>query len=167
MGFLETLKRHDITSVWHFTDEANLKSIERHGILSLRNIIDNNIEVSHFGADDLSHSLDKYYGLDRYVHLSFIADHPMYYIARKRGSIIRGVWIELDIDILLMNDVLFSDKVANQTGVKPFSYKKVEEKIDFRKMFHNDFRTRVEARKAEIMVLSHIRTDNILGVYYG
>ncbi len=164
MSIIETLKRHDINSVWHFTDISNLKSIAKYGILSLHEIVENTIDA-RFGADTLSHSLDRYYGLDEYVHVAFIPDHPMYHSALKRGSIEHAIWIELDLTILLDSNVIFSDKVANKSGVKPFDYTKVEEKIDFKKMFHKDFWTRVEARKAEIMIPDKINTQYIKAIY--
>ena len=166
MSIVETLKRNNINSVWHFTDISNLGSIAKYGILALHELVENSIDA-HFGADELSHSLDRYYGLDEYVHLAFIQDHPTYHNALKRGSINHAIWIELDLKILLDDNVMFSDEVANKSGVKPFDYTRVEEKIDFRKMFHRDFWTRVEGRKAEIMVPSKIDTYYIKAIYDG
>jgi len=166
MSIIETLKRNDINSVWHFTDISNLDSIVKYGILSLHELVENSIDA-HFSADVLSHSLDRRYGLDEYVHLAFISDHPMYHNALKRGSIDHGIWIELDLKVLLDDSVMFSDEVANKSGVKPFDYTKVEEKIDFIKMFHRDFWTRLEARKAEIMVPNKIDINYIKAIYDG
>ncbi len=86
MGIRETLEYYGITSIYHFTDKANLKMIEKFDIQSLKNIHMFNIPVEHFGADETSHIIDKNRGLDEYVHLSFIKDHPMYHVAKKRGS---------------------------------------------------------------------------------
>ncbi len=173
MSIVETLNRHDINSIWHFTDISNLESIAKYGLLSLHEILEKSIDA-RFGADSLSHSLDRRYGLDEYVHLAFIKDHPMYHNALKRGSIQHAIWIELDLKILLDDNVKFSDEVANKSGVKPFDHTRVEEKIDFNKMFHKDFWTRVEARKAEIMIpdkidIRYIKAiyDDITGVRYG
>ena len=85
MTLKKILASYGITSVYHFTDKANLESIKTYGIQSLQNIIQNDIDVQRFGADSLSHTLDAYKGLDRYVHLSFIKDHPMYHIAKKEA----------------------------------------------------------------------------------
>ena len=167
MSVIETLQNQGINSIWHFTDKSNLDSIERYGILSLRGIIKDDIVVSRFGADNLSHTLDIHYGLDKYVHLALIKDHPMYHRAKQRGSIVYPVWIELDISILNKDKTVFSNRVANESGSKIYNIDKIEEKIDFNKMFHPDFWTRVEARKAEIMVANQIDADKIIGVYYG
>ena len=164
MSIVETLKKHDIKSIWHFTDLRNLESIEKYGLLSLREIIRNDIDAC-FGADSLSHNLDIHYGLDKYIHLAFIDDHPMYHKAKNRGSIVYPIWIELDISLLFDENTIFSNKVANQSGAKIFTLDDVENMIDFNYMFHRDFWTRVEARKAEIMVPSKIDTRYIKAIY--
>ena len=164
MSVVETFKKYEIDSIWHFTDLSNLKSIEKYGLLSLREIINNDIDAC-FGADLLSHNLDVHYGLDKFIHLAFIDDHPMYHIAKDRGSIMHPVWIELDISLLFDKNTLFSNKVANQSGAKIFTFDDINEMIDFDQMFHRDFWTRVEARKAEIMISDIIDTKYIKAIY--
>lgn len=88
---LKSLESYGITSIYHFTDKENLPIIEKYGLQSLKNIISYNIPVKRFGANELSHSLDKIKGLDKYVHLSFIKDHPMFFIAKNRGSLINPI----------------------------------------------------------------------------
>jgi hypothetical protein len=124
--------------------------------------------LEHTGADTLSHSLDKHKGLDQYIHLSFIKDHPMYHIAKSRQSIIDPVWLEIDISVLFEKNTLFCDKVANDSTAKLFKIDKIKKKIDFDTMlFSLIFDEYKEARKAEILVLDHISSDKILGVYNG
>jgi len=165
MNIKKVLKDYGITSIWHFTDFSNLKSIEKYGILSLHNIMEKDINVSHFGADALSHNLDMHYGLDKYVHLSFIKDHPMYHVALRRGSIMDPVWIELDISILFEETTMFSDAVANESNSNIFKLNEVNDMIDFATMiYERDFWARVNSRKAEIMVANKIDTNKILGV---
>jgi len=162
------LNKKGITSVWHFTDRSNLKSIMEHGILSLTKIEKQNIKVEFTGADSLSHSLDHYNGLDKYVHLAFIKDHPMYYIAKNRRSIFDPIWIEIDISVLFEQNTLFCNKVANDNRAKLFKFDKIKKKINFDKMlFSPIFDEYKEARKAEILVLDHISPDKILGVFNG
>lgn len=164
----ELLNKYGITSIYHFTDEENLTTIEKFGIQSLSNIEKNNIQVAHYGAESLSHSLDKKYGLDKFVHLAFIKDHPMYHVAKQRGNIINPIWIEIDISILFNSTTLFCDKVANQNNAKLFSLKEIENFINFGTMlYESDFSTRKEARKAEILVLGNIETSLIKGISDG
>lgn len=164
MGIRETLEYYGITSIYHFTDKANLKMIEKFDIQSLKNIHMFNIPVEHFGANETSHIIDKNRGLDEYVHLSFIKDHPMYHVAKKRGSIINPVWIEIDISVLYKQDTLFCNEVANAYGARTFTLDNVLKNIDFNTMlFEKDFGIRKEARKAEIMVFDSISTYLIKG----
>jgi len=162
------LDKYGITSVYHFTDKANLETIEKYGLLSLRNILRLNIDVKHFGAEELSHNLDQRKGLDQYVHLAFIQDHPMYHVAKKRGNLKNPVWLEIDSSILFEEDTLFCDKVANQTNANIFDIDKIIEYINFDTiLYETDFNRKIEARKAEIMALNSINPNKIKGITYG
>lgn len=168
MGIKMDLERYGISSIYHFTDKANLKTIERFGLQSLKNILSLQIDVKHFGAEELSHNLDQRKGLDQYVHLAFIQDHPMYHVAKRRGNIIDPVWIEIDCSVLYDEDTLFCDKVANQTNAHIFRIDNVMQNIDFNTMIYGrDFYLKKEARKAEIMIYDSIHPNKILGVTYG
>jgi len=168
MSIKETLSNYGINSIYHFTDKANLDSIEEYGIQSLFNIEKKQIDVSHFGAESISHKLDKSKGLDKYVHLSFIKDHPMYHAAKKRESIITPVWIELDISILFKDDTFFCDKVANQSNSNIFKLDNILDFINFETLIYEKvFWKRIEARKAEIMAYKKIKTSKIKGITYG
>ena len=161
------LKYKGIESVWHFTDRSNLESIQKYGILSLKKIEKQKINIQRTGADTLSHSLDHYRGWDKYVHLAFINDHPMYHVAKSRESIIDPIWIEIDISVIFEESTIFFNKVANDTTARPFKIEKLKKKIDFDKMFHHDFDIKKEARKSEILIKGTITPDKIIGVYNG
>ncbi len=168
MDIKKILENHGITSVYHFTDIANLDTIYEFGLQPLRNIIKNHIPVNYFGAEELSHSLDQRKGLDRYVHLAFIKDHPMYHIAKRRGNLKNPVWIELDASILYEESTRFCDQVANTTGAHLFDINQILQYIDFDKMLNaRDFNIRKEARKAEILAYNAIPTNYIKGVTHG
>ena len=168
MNIENILRQHGITSLYHFTDRSNLATIELYGLQSLENIIQKHIAVSHFGADSLSHDLDRNFGLHHFVHLSFIQDHPMYHVAKSRGSIVDPVWLEIDISVLFANTTCVSDKVANRNGAKFFNVHNMDMAIDFDAMcYGQDFNMRKEARKAEILVFNEIETSKIIGVYNG
>jgi len=72
MKLKELLIKSGIKDLWHFTDMSNLYSIQKNSLLSLEKIASNKINVTCFGADELSHSLDRASGLDKYVHLAFL-----------------------------------------------------------------------------------------------
>jgi hypothetical protein len=166
MSIVERLHKNNISSFWHFTDISNLASIDKNGILTLENILENNLDVC-FGADSDSHLLDRQLGLDKYVHLAFVSDHPMYYVAKRRGSIKIGAWIEIDLSILIDNKAYFSPEVANKSGAKIYEMNLVDAIIEFDKMHSKNFDVYKDARKAEIIVKNNINTKYILGVFYG
>jgi len=168
MSIKETLENYGITSIYHFTDKANLRLIEKYGIQSLKNIFSLDIPVKHFGAEELSHNLDQRKGLDKYVHLAFIDDHPMYHVAKRRGNLKDPVWIEIDSSILYDQNTLVCDQVANKTGANLFQINKVLDFIDFDIILLKDHSfIRKEARKAEIMAYNEIPTNLIKGITYG
>ena len=160
------LNSKGIKSFWHFTDASNLETIEKYGIQSLKNIQNKKIEVNRFGANSLSHNLDSYLGLDTFVHLAFIPENPMYYIAIKEGRILNPVWLEIDINILYHKKCCFYKTVANKNGAKCHSFDRIKE-LDLNKMNHNDFNISKEAKKAEILVKDFIDVKFIERGYYG
>ncbi len=166
MKTINSLNKQGIHSLWHFTDLSNIVSIKKYGILSLKRITKLGVNAK-YGADTLSHSLDCNKGFDRYVHISFLDDHPMYYVAKNRGSIISGVWIELDISLLNQKNIIASDAVANSNYANIFDIRFATKYINFDAMFSKDFLVRKDARKAEIMIPKYIDPSYIKGVYYG
>jgi len=162
------LDQYNIKSVWHFTDQSNIESITKHGLLSLHKLRQQHIDVEYTGSSKESHMIDRYKGLDKYVHLSFIQDHPLYYIALNEERIIDPAWIEIDISVIFEETTLFCDKVANDNTARLFKLNKVSQKIDLDTMInHPIFDEGKEARKAEILVFDRISPDKILGVYDG
>jgi len=168
MSIQTILNNHGINSIWHFTDRSNLKSILEYGLLSLGAIVNNKIEVSRFGATHSSHIQDVKKGLHKFVHLSFIKDHPMYHMTKLDGRIIDPIWIEIDLSVMNEENTLFSNMLANTSNADIFNAENLEKKIDFDIILHEkDFYTRKEARKAEILVFDEISVDQIKGIYNG
>lgn len=62
--YIEILKRHNISTLYHFTDKSNIESIKKHGALfSWQYCVKNNIEIPMAGGDKLSRKLDRRYQL--------------------------------------------------------------------------------------------------------
>ena len=174
MSIEKTLNYYGIKSIWHFTDLSNLESIEKNGVLSLRNIIKNKVDVSCYGADDLSHRLDREYGLDKYVHLSFIKEHPMQYVKTRDGNIPNPVWLEIDASVLFKSDSIFSNQVANKTNAKIYDINELTEHMDLDVLWgRTDWRDpeiqkrRRLAKYGEIMIKDKISIRDIIGVSHG
>ncbi len=140
-GIRDYLAAKGITSVWHFTDYSNLKSIERYGLLSLAQIDEMNMDVVYSAADGFSRHLDRAMGLDAFVHLSFIQDHPLYHVALRDGRIIDPVWIEIDISVVFETDTRFCRTVANARTADLFAIDKLIKNIDFDTMLMSSLST--------------------------
>lgn len=106
--FYQVLVSNGIRYLYHFTDIRNIPSIKRHGgLFSWYYCKNNNISIPCQGGDYDSRELDKKYGLQDYVRLSFCDDHPMAYRLQQSGSDIKVLRIK--IDVALLKDTLFSD----------------------------------------------------------
>ncbi len=175
MNLQGTLDYYDIKSIWHFTDLSNIKSITNNGILSLRNLINHKIAVACYGANELSHQLDISKGLDQFVHLSFVKEHPMQYVKTKKMEIPNPVWLEIDAHVLFKKKSIFSDTVANKTDAKIYTdINDLARYIDLDVLWtRTDWKDpeiqkrRRLAKYGEIMIKDAIEVQDIIGVYHG
>ncbi len=109
------LKGNKIKCFYHFTDQENLDSIKAEGgLYSWYALEENNIQVAHYGGDDLSRKLDRRYKLEDYVRLSFCKQHPMKYSAKIKGQINKPVLLEISTEVAFFEDTLFSDMNATK-----------------------------------------------------
>jgi hypothetical protein len=106
--FQEVLHKNGITTLYHFTDIANIDSIKNHGGLYSWSYCDNNgITIPYPGGDTLSRGLDKQYNLQDFVRLSFCNDHPMKWRLEQDGRDL--VLLEIKIDVAYFEKTQFSD----------------------------------------------------------
>ncbi|SFV58484.1 hypothetical protein MNB_SV-9-1104 [hydrothermal vent metagenome] len=166
MNLKETLEFYGITSIWHFTDESNLDSIKKHGLLSLALLTQKNIDVPCYGADELSHYLDKNKGIDKYVHLSIIPSHPMQYIKTRDGDIPNPVWLEIDVSVLFEKESLCCNQIANKTNVSCYNIDKIAEVIDLKRLLNRPAQTD-PIKRAQLLVANKIEYTKIKGIYNG
>jgi len=54
--------------------------------------------------------------LDDFVHLAFLDDHPMLYVAKKQGRVTDPIWLKIQSSILLDEGVRFCAGVSNRAG---------------------------------------------------
>ena len=166
---INLLKKHNIRCLWHFTDKSNLDLIVNFGgILSLKHITERNIKVPVFGGNEWSHDADRHKGLDHYVHLTFLDDHPMLYTAKQEERIKDPIWLFIDPSILLNSGVRYSADVSNKSGVEIVDEETAKNEIDFDVLFtFMDWRNpeiqqrRQTALKSEILIPDIIPLDKI------
>ncbi len=111
--FQKLLQENNITILYHFTDHSNLKSIkENGGLYSWYYCGRNNIVIPMTGNSSLGRSLDLEFGLEDYVRLSFIKDHPMKHVAMNEGRITRPFLLKVSIEVCYFENTRFSDMNA-------------------------------------------------------
>lgn len=105
---------------YHFTDERNLDSIRRHGLLSLRELGRRGIAIAAPGGNHLSWTLDKDLGMDAFVHLCFRPTHPMAHAAVHDGRVDQCRYLTISPEVILFPGVNATLDVANKSGVRAF-----------------------------------------------
>lgn len=112
------LERYKFDGVWHFTGRSNIGSIKKHnGLLSVARVEEKGANVLKSGGNQWSHDADKLKGVHNYVHLAFLDDHPMLFVAKNDGRITDPIWLKIDSSVLLEPDVRFTCDVSNKSGV--------------------------------------------------
>ena len=169
------LAKYKFDAVWHFTDKSNLKLIQEHeGLLSLEELERRGIEIPVPGGNKWSHDADKMKGVHKYVHLAFLDDHPMLYLAKQDGRIPDPIWLNIQSSILLEEGVRFCSQVSNKSGAVILEAEEAKEQIDFDVLFtymdwlDPEIQSRRQAAiKAEILVPTFVPIDKILGFKNG
>ncbi len=116
--FQNVLQRNGITKLYHFTDRANLASIRRYGgLYSWYYCQENNITIPKPGGSATSWILDERKGLQNYVRVSFVKDHPMLFIAQNDGRISNPVILEISIDQIFKKATKYATQNAAKNGV--------------------------------------------------
>lgn len=163
----EYLSRRGIDRIFHFTDTRNLEKIKAHGLLA-RKLITLKKLSAITGGNEQSLSNDQRLGLDHYVHLSLIANHPMEYQAKKRGSIEKSIYLEIDVKALDVKGCLSCKMVATAANAErlPINEGLPKLDLDILKSLNPDYKDPryQNARKSELMVPDHIPTSMILNL---
>ncbi len=111
--FQRVLQENNISILYHFTDQSNLKSIKENGGLFSWYYCDrNNIVIPMTGNSSLGRSLDEEFGLEDFVRLSFIKDHPMKHVAMNEGRITKPYLLKVSVEVCYFENTRFSDMNA-------------------------------------------------------
>lgn len=149
--FAHVLQANGITTLYHFTDRANIKSIrENGGLYSWYHCDRNNITILKPGGSVKSRELDRRYNLHDYVRLSFAKNHPMMFVARGDERNLNPIILEVNIEPCFWIETKFSDMNAAKTG-----HKSGKELVDLSRVhFHT------------VKQLNHFGLDEIERPYY-
>lgn len=164
IGLLDRFK----LSFYHFTDERNLDSIRAHGLLSMRELRRRNINPVT-GGNQWSLDADLHAGMDAYVHLCFLRQHPMEWSARQDGRIRQSRFLHISLDVLTLPEVMITDQVSNKAGVVPKPANDIIPSLDFKVMYTRTNwkdpaiqERRQKAKLYEILVPARVAPDLIL-----
>lgn len=109
-SFRIVVNRHKIKWLYHFTDQANLQSIIRHGgLYSWHRCESLGIKIARPGGDSFSRTLDKAKGLEDHVRLSLSSNPPMLKSALASGRIVNPVILKVCPTVIYWRSTLFSD----------------------------------------------------------
>ncbi|MBR5469352.1 MAG: DUF4433 domain-containing protein [Paludibacteraceae bacterium] len=110
-SFKQVLDENGVRFLYHFTDVRNIPSIKLHGgLFSWYYCRTHGINIPCQGGDIKSQELDKRYGLEDYVRLSFCNDHPMKWRLEQSGSTMKI--LKIKVDVALLKETQFSDMNA-------------------------------------------------------
>jgi hypothetical protein len=105
------VERTGATHIYHFTSVANLPSIRQHGLLSYREMRLRGLVPCAPGGDGWSRATDDSKGLDKYVHLCFLPEHPMECCVRDRVGGTK--FLEVSVQVLAAPGVMGCGGLAN------------------------------------------------------
>lgn len=163
------INRFRVPCFYHFTDTRNLPSIvQRGGIYPWAEL---NGDVLAPGGNDWSHEADQRNGLDRYVHLCLLNEHPMEYRAKERGAILESRFLRIHPSIVYREGIIFFPDVSNKAGVTGLTLAQAADQMDFEVVYdRTDWRNeeirgrRQAARKYELLIPGHVPLNMIEGL---
>ena len=103
--------------LYHFTDERNVQSILKYGLLSWYQLDCLNLPY-HPGSNSLSRNLDSRKNLQDYVRLCLNTSHPMMWFCLYQGRIGRVKWLKISPVVWTFPNNLFSDTNAASNSAK-------------------------------------------------
>ena len=98
-------------ALYHFTDNRNIISIKKFGLLSWPLVDSYGIEAIK-GSNQLSRELDKRKGFEEYVRLALKPYHPMLNRCLIDGRIESAFWLTIDEGVLDIPGVYYSNTNA-------------------------------------------------------
>lgn len=111
------IEQEDIKKLYHFTDRDNLQSIINNGgLYSWADCEEKGITIAKPGGSNGSRQLDARDGLQHYVRVSFVTQHPMMYVAMNEGRISNPVLLEIDPQVIYWKDSKYADRNATKKG---------------------------------------------------
>jgi len=166
--FQRVLQENNISILYHFTDQSNLKSIKENGGLYSWYYCDrNNIVIPMTGNSSLGRSLDEEFGLEDFVRLSFIKDHPMKHVAMNEGRITKPYLLKVSVEVCYFENTRFSDMNAaarRHTNNDTFEFLETLRFDLFPRSYFDLTPTEKKLHQAEVLVKTWIPAEYITNI---
>lgn len=121
--------------LYHFTDESNLQSIDKKGLVSKERMRVEGWWPTTTGGDEISHGIDERKGLFNYVNLCFTDNHPMEYRAKEAGRLPSPRYLEISTQVLKIPEVRMADGVATASDTKIMDIQDAIDQIDIEVLY--------------------------------
>jgi len=129
---IDPFAKYRVSHLYHFCDRRNLPLIkELGGLYSFERLEQKGIKIPAPGGNDWSRDADKMKGLHRYVHLCFRNNQPMEFLARQEGRIQDSIFLQVHVDVLKIDGVMYTPDVSNKSGVGMHTLEEARGMIDF------------------------------------
>lgn len=167
--FKKIIEENGVKKLYHFTDRDNLESIIKNGgLYSWADCDEKGISISKPGGGNLSRSLDARDGLQHYVRVSFVKDHPMMFVAMNEQRISNPVVLEIDPEIIWWQDSLYCNKNVTRNDASYGGGVEHLKQIHFNTVLRNKYFDLYEEEKpfynAEVMVKNFIPLQYITNI---
>ena len=167
-SFQTVVQQNYISKLYHFTDRANLQSIRQNGGLhSWYYCQQNNITIPKPGGSPTSWILDERKGLQNFVRVSFVRDHPMMFVAQNDGRITNPVVLEINPEVIYLRNTKYACQNAAKNGVIADSTLEKFNTINFPVLRRRYFDLGPEDKpyyQAEILILEKIPLEYITNI---
>lgn len=163
------IEENGVKKLYHFTDRDNLESIIKNGgLYSWADCDEKGISISKPGGGNLSRSLDARDGLQHYVRVSFVKDHPMMFVAMNEQRISNPVVLEIDPEVIWWQDSLYCNKNVTRNDASYGGGVEHLKQIHFNTILRNKYFDLDEEEKpfynAEVMVKNFIPLQYITNI---
>lgn len=162
---MKLLEDNQIECFYHFTDERNLSSIRKGGLLSWYYCQNHGVDIPNQGGDEMSKSLDARYMLQDYVRLSFCRSHPMAYRLQQKGS--KLVLLKIKKEVACFKETSFSTMNAtdklNEHGKNLVHLQKVDFEATKKNYLKSDDEN-FKPHQAEVMVKTFVPAEYIINL---
>lgn len=166
--FKTIVEKNQIKKLYHFTDYDNIHQIKKMGGLYSWSYMKNkNIEIPRSASDILSKNLDRAKGLENYVRVSFVKDHPMLHVALKESRIKKSVLLEIDPEVIYWIKTKYSKENAAKSAVNVDSSIETFKHLRFDLFSKNYFNISKNEKpyfQAEVLVWENIPAKYILNL---